>query len=98
MNKDLHLFPRKTHLIQEPLLQDHLRRFTCAKRMLQLDHNNSDIHEIIIINDEAYFHLNVYVKKQNIRSVLGNGKTTNYSSVIITSIKSEIISLKTKTT
>lgn len=67
LHKDLHLFPFKIQLTQELLPQDHLRRRTYAKRMLQLAHDNPDFHEKIIMSDEAHFHLNGYVNKQNSR-------------------------------
>ncbi|KAI8123095.1 hypothetical protein CVS40_6188 [Lucilia cuprina] len=49
------------------LPQDHLRRRTYANRMLQLAHDNPGFHEKIIMSDEAHFHLNGYVNKQNSR-------------------------------
>lgn len=67
LHKDLHLFPFKIQLTQELLPQDHLRRRTYANRMLQLAHDNPDFHEKIIMSDEAHFHLNGYVNKQNSR-------------------------------
>ncbi|KAI8115008.1 hypothetical protein CVS40_12678 [Lucilia cuprina] len=67
LHKNLHLFPYKVQSTQEHLPQDHLRRRTYANTMLQLAHDNPGFHEKIIMSDEAHFHLNGYVNKQNSR-------------------------------
>lgn len=65
-HKDLHLFSFKIQLTQELLLQDHLRRRTYANRTLRLAHGNPNLMKKIM-SDEAHFHLNGYVNKQNSR-------------------------------
>ena len=66
LHKDLHLFPYKIQLTQQLNLQDN----SCRQEydnMLQLVNDNSDFHEKFLMSDEAYFHLNGYVNKQNCR-------------------------------
>ena len=67
LHKDLHLFPYKIQLTQKLLPQDHASRRAYANNMLQLVNDNPDFHEKIIMSDEAHFHLDGYVNKQNSR-------------------------------
>ena len=67
LHKELHLFPYKVQLTQQLLPQDHLCRQEYAEKMLQLVNANHDFHEKILMSDEAHFHLNGYVNKQNCR-------------------------------
>ena len=50
---------------QQLNLQDHSCRQEYAEKMLQLINKNPDFHEKILMSDEAHFHLNGYVNKQN---------------------------------
>ena len=63
----MHFFPYKIQLTRQLNLQDHSCHQEYAKKMLQLVNDNPDFHEKILISDEAHFHLNGYVNKQNCR-------------------------------
>lgn len=67
LHKDLQLFPYKIQLTQQILPQDHLRRRTYANRIISFIMNEPDFHKNLLMSDEAHFHLQGHVNKQNSR-------------------------------
>lgn len=61
------------------LTQGFFHRPTNANKTLQLGHGNSDIHNKIIMSNEAHFHLNGY--ENNKKSILVNEKPSNFLEV-----------------
>lgn len=64
---DLRMFPYKIHLAQELLSRDAPQRLQYASRFILLATENVNFFNTLINGDEAYFHLNGYVNKQNCR-------------------------------
>lgn len=65
--KDLHLHPYKVQLTQKLKPADHAQRRTFSDWVLEHHQVDHDFAEKIIFSDEAHFHLNGYVNKQNCR-------------------------------
>lgn len=64
---DLHMKPYKIQLVQELKVTDHQNRFNYSNSILSLHAQNADFIRKLIMSDEAHFHLNGYVNKQNCR-------------------------------
>lgn len=62
---DLNFHLYKIAVVQELLLQDFVRRSAFCRTMLQMMEEDPDI--VILTSDEAHFHLNGSVNKQNCR-------------------------------
>lgn len=71
LKKDLSLHPYKIQLTQELKPADHGQRRAFANWILQMNANDNNFCDKIIFSDEAHFHLNGYVNKQNCR-IWGN--------------------------
>ena len=67
LRDDLHLFPYKIQLTQELKFTDHKLRRRFVKIMFErMESQDNFVHQIIF-SDEAHFHLNGFVNKQNSR-------------------------------
>lgn len=64
---DLKLFPYKIQLAQELLPRDEEQRLRYANKFVRLATENPNFLNNLIMSDEAHFHLNGYVNKQNCR-------------------------------
>jgi len=62
---DLKMFPYKIQLAQQFLLQDPQQRLEYANKLKQIARENENFLSNLIMSDEAHFHLNAYVNKQN---------------------------------
>lgn len=67
LTKDLHLHAYKIQLTQELKLGDHRQRREFVNWVLENNQNDDNFVNKIIFSDEAHFHLNGYVNKQNCR-------------------------------
>jgi len=67
LNKDLGMKPYKVQLLQELKPHDHPMRFRFAQWNEQRLVENEHFYRKIIFSDEAHFHLDGYVNKQNCR-------------------------------
>ena len=65
--KSLNFYPYKLQLIQELKPQDYQPRLQCAVRLRELAENEPNFFDKLIMSDEAHFHLNGFVNKQNCR-------------------------------
>ncbi|CAB3238242.1 unnamed protein product [Arctia plantaginis] len=65
--KDLRMFPYKVQSVHHLLPVDRQTRVTYAQAILNLEDEVDDFSTKIIMSDEAHFHLNWYVNKQNYR-------------------------------
>ncbi|CAB3258594.1 unnamed protein product [Arctia plantaginis] len=65
--KDLRIFPYKVQSVHHLLPVDRQTRVTYAQAILNLEDEVDDFSTKIIMSDEAHFHLNGYVNKQNYR-------------------------------
>jgi len=65
LHQDLNFHPYKLMLVQELNQQDFGRRTTFAETMLQMFEEDPEL--VILKSDEAHFHLNGSVNKQNFR-------------------------------
>ncbi|CAB3262266.1 unnamed protein product [Arctia plantaginis] len=65
--KDLRMFPYKVQSVHHLLPVDRQTRVTYAQAILNLEDEVDDFSTKIIMSDEAHFHLNGYVNKQNYR-------------------------------
>lgn len=63
---DLKMYPYKIQIVQALLPQDHQQRLQYAIRFTQLA-TQIDFLNNVLMSDEAHFHLNGYVNKQNCR-------------------------------
>ncbi|CAH1114353.1 unnamed protein product, partial [Psylliodes chrysocephalus] len=63
----LHMFPYKIQLVQEIKPTDYQQRLDYAIALQRKARENRDFIDNIIMSDEAHFHLNGFVNKQNIR-------------------------------
>lgn len=64
---ELHMKPYKIQLVQELQIIDHQKRLNYSNSILKLHDQNVDFLRNLIMSDEAHFHLNGYVNKQNCR-------------------------------
>ena len=64
---DLHFFPYKIQLCHEIKPRDKQQRLQCSIALQQFVAENPDFIHQLIMSDEAHFHLNGYVNKQNMR-------------------------------
>ena len=70
------MFPYKVQLVQESKSTNHQQRRDCAIYFRQKAQENPDFTYNLIMSDEALFHLNGFVNKQNCRTwVTENPKT-----------------------
>lgn len=67
IQKDLKMYPYKVQLVQSLQPLDLQQRITYAVRFQEIARNNINFIHKIIMGDEAHFHLNGYVNKQNMR-------------------------------
>lgn len=67
LRKDLSLKPFKTQMVQQLLPQDHNSRLIFSQWVTQKILNQPDFLDNLIVTDEAHFHLNGAVNKQNDR-------------------------------
>lgn len=67
LKRDLKMFPYKIQMVQQLLPQDHQARLQYAIRFSQIARENDNFLNNLIMSDEAHFHLNGYVNKQNCR-------------------------------
>ena len=67
LKMDLGMFPYKIQMRQELLPQDPVQRLQYAYRFVQLSRDNVNFLSNVLMTDEAHFHLNGYVNKQNLR-------------------------------
>ena len=65
LHQDLNFHPYKLMLVQELNQQDFGRRTTFAETTLQMFEEDAEL--VILTSDEAHFHLNRSVNKQNFR-------------------------------
>ena len=65
LHQNLNFHPYKLMLVQELNQQDFGRRTTFAETMLQMFEEDPEL--VILTSDEAHFHLNGSVNKQNFR-------------------------------
>lgn len=65
--KDLHMFPYKVQTVHQLMPADHQSRVNYCEAILNLNNEVDDFKSKIIMSDEAHFHLNGYVNKQNLR-------------------------------
>ena len=65
LHQDLNFHPYKLMIVQELNQQDFGRRITFAETMLQMFEEDPEL--VIVTSDEAHFHLNGNVNKQNFR-------------------------------
>ena len=65
LHQDLNFHPYKLMIVQELNEQDFGRRITFAETMLQMFEEDPEL--VIVTSDEAHFHLNRNVNKQNFR-------------------------------
>lgn len=66
LHDDLHYYPYKIQITQKLHATDYDKRMNFTNKFLQLA-NNEDFINHLIMSDEAHFHLNGYVNKQNQR-------------------------------
>lgn len=67
LTKDLHLHAYKVQLTQELKPADHGQRREFVNWVLERQHENADFADKIIFSDEAHFHLDGFVNRQNCR-------------------------------
>jgi hypothetical protein len=67
LTKDLKMFPYKIQLVQKLKPTDHPQRLNYAIRIQELARENNEFIHELIMSDEAHFHLNGFVNKQNCR-------------------------------
>lgn len=67
LKKDLRVHPYKIQLTQELKTIDHGKRREFVNWFLEMERNDTNFHRDIIFSDEAHFHMNGYVNKQNCR-------------------------------
>lgn len=67
LKNDLSLYPYKIQLTQEIKPRDHLKRLNFANWIQDQMQVNDEFSNKIFFSDEAHFHLNGYVNKQNCR-------------------------------
>jgi Helix-turn-helix domain (DUF4817) len=67
LSKDLQLHPYKVQLTQELKPTDHGKRRQFVEWILEMQRENEGFTKRIIFSDEAHFHLNGFVNKQNCR-------------------------------
>jgi hypothetical protein len=67
LKKDLQLYPYKVQLVQELKPADLRQRLNFAVKFQELARNEINFIENLIMSDEAHFHLNGFVNKQNCR-------------------------------
>ncbi|CAK9826872.1 hypothetical protein ANTRET_LOCUS4642 [Anthophora retusa] len=66
LREDLMMFPYKVQLVQELKPTDYEQRLVYAVRLQEVTSDNNFIHRLIM-SDEAHFHLNGFVNRQNCR-------------------------------
>jgi len=67
LRKNLHMFPYKVQLVQELKPGDSQQRIIYAVRLQELAREHNEFIHYLIMSDEAHFHLNGFVNKQNCR-------------------------------
>lgn len=67
LKHDLHLFPYKIQLVQKLNPEDFVLRLEYARAVLNLVDQNENFLSNLMMTDEAHFHLNGFVNKQNNR-------------------------------
>lgn len=67
LKKDLHMYGYKIQLTQQLKTADHLKRREFVDWILERQEVDPDFPKKIIFSDEAHFHLDGYVNKQNCR-------------------------------
>ena len=67
LKKDLLLFPYKIQCVQELKEKDARTRMEFSNAFLRLCENDMSVIDNLFMSDEAHFHLNGYVNKQNFR-------------------------------
>lgn len=67
LHKDLNMHAYKVQLVQELKPTDHAQRRTFVNWVLEMQAGNPDFFRKVIFSDEAHFHLEGFVNKQNCR-------------------------------
>ena len=67
IQRDLNMYPYKVQLVQSLQPLDLQQRLTYAVRFQEIARNNINFIHKLIMGDEAHFHLNGHVNKQNMR-------------------------------
>jgi transposase len=67
LHEDLHFHPFKIQMVQELIPRDLKQRVQFFRNLLQMIDVNPQFLNHLIVTDEAHFHLNEYVNKQNFR-------------------------------
>jgi len=62
---DLHLFPYKIQLVHELKSTDYQERLDYAVRIQKLAKEETGFIDSLIMSDEAHFHLDGFINKQN---------------------------------
>ena len=64
---DLHLYPHKVELVQKLKPTDHRQRLNYSVQIQRVVNEENEFVHKLIMSDEAHFHLNGFVNKQNCR-------------------------------
>ena len=67
IQRDLHMYPYKVQLVQSLQPPDFQKRLNYAVRFQRTARNDNEFIHKLIMGDEAHFHLNGHVNKQNTR-------------------------------
>lgn len=67
LHTDLHLYPYKIQLVQQLHPGDKQLRLEYSRALLNIAENDVEFHCKLMMSDEAHFHLNGFVNKQNCR-------------------------------
>lgn len=67
LKKNLHMIPYKVQMVQELLPHDFQQRLTYALELQQMSREHDGFMHNLIMSDEAHFHLNGFINKQNCR-------------------------------
>nr|XP_012563354.1 unnamed protein product [Hydra vulgaris] len=67
IQRDLHMYPYKIQLVQSLQPPDFQKRLNYAVRFQRTARNDNEFIHKLIMGDEAHFHLNGHVNKQNMR-------------------------------
>jgi hypothetical protein len=67
LHEDLKFHPFKIQGVQQLLPRDFKQRSECCRKLLQMIERTPQFLDHLIMSDEAHFHLNGYVNKQNFR-------------------------------
>ncbi|KAK3868152.1 hypothetical protein Pcinc_026438 [Petrolisthes cinctipes] len=65
--RSLNLFPYKVQLVQQLKPKDYQQRHQYAVRIQELARNDRNFTQNLMMTDEAHFHLNGFINKQNCR-------------------------------